>query len=42
LNEVLTGIGSLIGDAGGSITIGYTALVITATRIRPDDVQRMS
>jgi SAM-dependent methyltransferase len=42
LNEVLTGIGSVIGDAGGSITIGYTALVITATRIRPDDVQRMS
>ena len=42
LNEVLSGIGRLVDDAGGSITISYTALVVTATRTRPDDGQRMS
>jgi hypothetical protein len=42
LNEVLSGFGRLVDDADGSITISYTALVVTATRTRPDDGQRMS
>ena len=42
LSEVLSGIGRVVDDAGGNITISYTALVITATRIRPDDAQRRS
>ncbi len=42
LNELLSGIGRVVDAAGGSITINYTALVITATRTGPDDAQRMS
>ena len=42
LNEVLGGIGRVVDDVGGSITIRYTALVITATRTRPEDAQRLS
>jgi hypothetical protein len=34
---LLSGIGDVVDAAGGSISISYTALVITATRIKPDD-----
>ena len=42
LNEVLSGIGHVIDEAGGSITVSYTSLVVTATRTRPDGAQRVS
>jgi SAM-dependent methyltransferase len=34
LAELLSGLGDVVDAAGGSITIGYTAVVITATRIK--------
>ena len=37
LDELLSGIGDVVDEAGGSIIIRYTALVITATRTGPDD-----
>lgn len=37
LDELLSGIGGVANAAGGSITISYTALVITATRIELDE-----
>ena len=33
LAELLTGIGDVIDAAGGSLTMGYTAVVVTATRV---------
>jgi SAM-dependent methyltransferase len=36
LDALLSGIGNVVDAAGGSITIGYTALVITARRITQD------
>ena len=38
LDALLSGIGAAVDAAGGSITISYTALVVTATRIGLDDV----
>lgn len=32
LGDLLSGIGDVVDAAGGSFTIGYAALVITATR----------
>ena len=42
LNEVLNGIGGVIDDAGGSIIVSYTTLVVTAILTRPDDAPRLS
>ena len=36
LAELLTGIGDVIDAAGGGITVGYTAVVVTATRVGAD------
>jgi SAM-dependent methyltransferase len=42
LRELLSGVGDVVDAAGGSITISYTALVITAIRIKGDDSRTMS
>jgi len=42
LDELLSGMGDVVDAAGTSITVSYTALVITATRISPDGTQRVS
>jgi SAM-dependent methyltransferase len=35
LDELLTGIGKVIDAAGASVTVGYTTVVVTATRLGP-------